>query len=339
MQMAWKEMMKYKLRYFILGSIVFLIALLTMIISGLANGLSADNASLIQNMPDGTYYMEESAEERNDFSKIPEDVKDELDGGTLFSIQMGEIVDENDQPYSVAFVAADNDDYFPDISEGEIILDESFEEEERFEIGDVFTSEMWDGELIVAGFAEQEKYSHSPVGFIHSNDYQEMYNTEDFQIAYIEGEGEEIDGMQAFDNNEFLNTIPSYSAEQLSLNMITVFLYVISALLFAIFFYMINVQKIATFGILKAIGVKIISLFVMMWVQMLVITVISLILAISLAQAFNVLAPSSMPFDLNQSTILMTSALFILIGFAGATVSGIQIRRVEPMQAINQGGM
>lgn len=339
MQMAWKEMMKYKLRYFILGSIIFLIALLTMIISGLANGLSADNASLIQNMPEGTYYMEESAEERNDFSNIPEAFSSELDEGTLFSIQMGELVDENEQPYSVAFVAADNDYYFPDINEGEIILDHSFQEDDNFEIGDVFTTEMWEGELIVAGFAEQEKYSHSPVGFINSNDYQEMYNTEDFQIAYTEGEGETLEGMQAFDNSEFLNTIPSYSAEQLSLNMITVFLYVISALLFAIFFYMINVQKIATFGILKAIGVKTLSLFVMMWVQMFVITIISLMLAILLSQAFNALAPSSMPFDLNQSTILMTSALFVVIGFAGATISGIQIKRVEPMQAINQGGM
>lgn len=339
MQMAWKEMMKYKLRYFILGSIIFLIALLTMIISGLANGLSADNASLIKNMPDGTFYMEENAEERNDFSHITEDIKDDLDDATLFSIQMGEIVDDSDQPYSVAFVAADNDSYFPDINEGEIILDESFQEEDGFEIGDVFTTEMWDGELEVAGFAEQEKYSHSPAGFINPNNYQEMYDTEDFQVAYTEGDGEAVDDMQQFDNNEFLNTIPSYSAEQLSLNMITVFLYVISALLFAIFFYMINVQKMATFGILKAIGVKTLSLFVMMWVQMFMITIISLIIALLITQIFNVMAPSSMPFDLDQQTMLITSILFIVIGFVGATISGIQIKRVEPMQAINQGGM
>lgn len=47
MKMAWKEMKKYKLRYTILGSIIFLISLLTLSISGLANGLSQDNLSLI----------------------------------------------------------------------------------------------------------------------------------------------------------------------------------------------------------------------------------------------------------------------------------------------------
>src|SRR5699024_4115275 len=126
---------------------------------------------------------------------------------------------------------------------------------------------------------------------------------------------------------------PSYSAEQLSLNMIIVFLYVISGMLFAIFFYMINVQKLGTFGILKAIGVKTFTLFKMMWAQMIIITIISLILAIAVSQLFNVLAPSGMPFHLTMNTALLSSAAFIVIGFIGATLSGIQIKKVEPMQA------
>src|SRR5690625_735288 len=57
--MAWKEIKKSKSRFIILGSIVFLVSLLTLIISGLANGLSQDNASLIKDMPEGTFYMED----------------------------------------------------------------------------------------------------------------------------------------------------------------------------------------------------------------------------------------------------------------------------------------
>lgn len=78
MKMAWKEMKKNKLRYTILGSIVFLISLLTFIISGLANGLSQDNASLIKNLPDGTFYMEEEADETYSFSSLSDQQQQEI---------------------------------------------------------------------------------------------------------------------------------------------------------------------------------------------------------------------------------------------------------------------
>src|SRR5690625_6421637 len=47
-----------------------------------------------------------------------------------------------------------------------------------------------------------------------------------------------------------------------------IFLVVISGMLFGIFFYMMNVQKIGLYGILKAIGMKTSKLFQMMWTQM-----------------------------------------------------------------------
>jgi putative ABC transport system permease protein len=342
MKMAWKEMLKYKARYLILGSIIFLISLLTLIISGLATGLSTDNASLIKNLPEGTFYMEESAEERINFSSFSEDSVEALTSSTeessLFSIQMGELVDTSDQPYAVAFVTSSNDEYFPTANRGEVILDSSFQEE-GFEVGDTLTSDIWGGEFTIKAFRDQEKYSHSPVGFIHPKDYEEMYHDEGYQAAFTAEEGPDIEGMEALDNGGFLDVIPSYSAEQLSLNMITIFLFIISGLLFAIFFYMINVQKLSTFGILKAVGVKTISLFIMMWVQMLVITSISLILAVILSQMFDIFAPNGMPFDLPVDTLLGTVILFIVIGFIGVTISGVQIRKVEPMQAINQGGV
>src|SRR5699024_12859685 len=98
-------------------------------------------------------------------------------------------------------------------------------------------------------------------------------------------------GVQACSTKGFLNTIPSYSAGQLSLSMIVWFLVVISGMLFGIFFYMMNVQKIGLYGILKAIGVKTSYLFRMMWLQMLMITAMALIISIALSLGFSYIAP------------------------------------------------
>lgn len=44
-----------------------------------------------------------------------------------------------------------------------------------------------------------------------------------------------------------------------------------------------------------------------------------------------------MPFHLTLNTTLLFAAIFLIIGFFGATLSGLQIKKVQPLQAIQQG--
>lgn len=342
MNIAWKEIKKSKVKFMILGSIVFLVSFLTFIISGLANGLSQDNAALIKDLPEGQFYMDKDAEETYNLSLIDPNTQEvvlkEQEGAAALSIQMGFLNDEADKQRSVAFVTSTDSELFENVQAGEIILDRSLEDE-GLKVGDTLTNNQFSGEFVVKGFVDQQKYSHAPVAFINMENYKEMYRVKEMQLIFIPGGDETpvIEGLQSFSNSEFLNTIPSYSAEQLSLNMIVWFLVVISGLLFAIFFYMMNVQKIGLYGILKAIGVKTSTLFKMMWTQMFFITVIALALSIVLSQSFNFIAPDGMPFSLTAVTMVQLSIVFLVIGFVGATLSGIQIKKVEPLQAIQQG--
>lgn len=342
MNMGWKEIKKNKARFIILGSIVFLVSFLTLIISGLSNGLSQDNAALIKNLPEGTFYLNEDADETYNLSKIDEDVEEKLveenEDATPMSIQMGFVDDKDDKQLSVAFVTAKDTDLFPDVKEGEVILDESLKDK-GVKVGDIVTNNQLSEDLKVTGFVEQEKFSHSPVAFINPTNYQEMYRMMEMQMVFVPEKNHETEqsGVQAFSTKDFLNTIPSYSAEQLSLNMIVWFLVVISGMLFGIFFYMMNVQKIGLYGILKAIGVKTSALFKMMWTQMIIITIVALVLSIGFTQLFSMVAPDGMPFYLPIVTSLQLAGVFVIIGFIGATLSGLQIKRIQPLQAIQQG--
>ncbi|QED46846.1 ABC transporter permease [Cytobacillus dafuensis] len=342
MNIAWKEMKKNKARFLILGSIVFLVSLLTLIISGLANGLSQDNAALIKDLPDGQFYMTKDSDQTYTLSKIDSNVQDKVlakeKDAAAFSIQMGFVNDSADKQQSVVFVTSTESELFENVKKGEIVLDSSMKDK-GIKVGDVLTNNQYSGEFTVKGFVDQKKFSHAPVAFINMEDYKEMYRTEEMQMLFVPGEDspQTVDGLQAFSKKEFLDTIPSYSAEQMSLNMIVWFLVVISGMLFAIFFYMMNVQKIGLYGILKAIGVKTSALFKMMWTQMLFITVIALSLSIALSQVFNKIAPEGMPFHLTPDTTVKLSIVFLIIGFIGATLSGMQIKKVEPLQAIQQG--
>ncbi|WCH47172.1 ABC transporter permease [Lysinibacillus sp. OF-1] len=341
MNLAWKEIKKNKVRFLILGSIIFLVSFLTFIISGLANGLSQDNAALIKDLPKGQIYMTEDAEGAFNLSRIDSDLQQEVMGkekeAVAFSIQMGFLNDQDDKQQSVAFVTSTESRLFQNVHQGEVLLDSSLQDK-GIKVGDTLKNNQYNGVFIVKGFVEQKKYSHAPVAYISEEAYHEMYRVKDKQLIYVpNSEPKEFKGLQAYNNKEFLNTIPSYSAEQLSLNMIIWFLVVISGMLFAIFFYMMNVQKIGLYGILKAIGLKTSKLFKMIWTQMAIITMISLVISISLSQLFNVVAPKGMPFTLAIGTITQLSIVFLIIGFIGATLSGLQIKKIEPLQAIQQG--
>ncbi|AOM84428.1 FtsX-like permease family protein [Salisediminibacterium beveridgei] len=341
MRIAFKEIRKSKMKFTILGSIIFLISFLTFMIAGLANGLSYDNASLIKDMPEGVFYLDEAADENVNMSEIDPDTQENVfrvfDEAMVMSIQNGALHDAEDVRHNVVFVAAFDTGLFGEVESGEIFVDQSMREE--INTGDTLTAGSLRGDLTVKGFLDHQKYNHAPVALISPDDYQDMFQTEKMQLVFIPGgEGTVISGLDAFSNDAFLNTIPSYSAEQLSLNMIVWFLVGISGMLFAIFFYMMNVQKIGLYGILKAIGVKTSSLFLMMWVQMLTITIGALLLSGGLSQLFQV-AVTELPFELTLEVTLQLSLIFLVIGFLGATVSGIQIKKIEPLQAIQQGEM
>jgi putative ABC transport system permease protein len=344
MNLAFKEIKKNKVRFLILGSIVFLVSLLTFIISGLANGLSQDNASLIKDLPEGQFYMTSEAEETYNLSRIDSSLQEKLvnnyKDATALSIQMGFLNDRNGKQQSVVFVTSTESNVFNDVKDGEILLDRSMEDK-GIKVGDILTNPQFSGGFIVKGFVDQTKFSHAAVAFINIEDYKEIYKVSEMQLVFIPNENspQEITGLQSFSKQELLKTIPSYNAEQMTLNMIVWFLVVISGMLFAIFFYMMNVQKIGLYGILKAIGLKTKRLFTMMWTQMIFITITSLTLSIAISQGFNTIAPEGMPFSLTIETTLILSGVFLVIGFIGSTIASLQIKKIEPLQAIQQGEM
>lgn len=342
MNLAWKEMRKNKIRFLIFSSIVFLISFLTFIISGLANGLSQDNAALIKDLPKGHFYMAEDADESYNLSRIESSIQEKLltdqKKAVALSFQMGFVHDKSDKPLSVAFVTSTKSSHFKDVQPGEIILDRSMENKGIKE-GDSLTVPSTSRDFTVKGFVDQKKFSHAPVAFINMDVYKLMHRVEEMQLIFIPGieKVEEIAGLETFTKKEFLQTIPSYNAEQMSLTMIVWFLVVISGMLFAIFFYMMNVQKIGLYGILKALGLKTSALFKMMWTQMLFITAMALCLAAAMSQGFQLVAPEGMPFHLTLQTTMQLSFVFLLIGFIGASISGIQIKKSQALQAIQQG--
>jgi putative ABC transport system permease protein len=191
MNMAWKEIKKNKVRFLILGSIVFLVSILTFIISGLANGLSQDNAALIKDLPDGQFYMTEDANQTINLSRIEtrviNNILNKQKDAVAFSIQMGFLNVLDDKQQSVAFVASTDSKLFTKVNKGEIVLDSSMGDK-GIKVGDTLTNNQFSGKFKVKDFVDQKKFSHAPVAYINRADFKEIYRVDSMQLVFISGE-------------------------------------------------------------------------------------------------------------------------------------------------------
>lgn len=168
MNLAWKEIKKNQVRLLILGSIIFLVSLLTFMISGLANALSQDNAALIMDLPEGQFTMQADADANDmyNLSKIDSAVQNNLlskeKDAVAFSIQLVFLQNEEDQQQSIAFVTSTESILFEQVKHGELILDSSLQEK-GIQVGEPLTNNQLDGSFIVKGFVDQKTFTHAPV--------------------------------------------------------------------------------------------------------------------------------------------------------------------------------
>ncbi|MGQ8871192.1 ABC transporter permease [Paenibacillus sp. TSA_86.1] len=136
--------------------------------------------------------------------------------------------------------------------------------------------------------------------------------------------------------SDAVSAIPGYKEEQGSLLMMIAFLYVISAFVLAVFFYVITIQKTSQFGILKAIGTRNGYLAGSVSLQVLLLSVGSLVISVLLVRLFESVLPASMPFQLGVPTLALTCALFILMSMAGSLFSVWKVTKIDALDAIGR---
>ncbi|TFJ92382.1 ABC transporter permease [Lentibacillus salicampi] len=349
MFLAIRELLHAKFRYILIGFIMVLITVLILMISGLAKGLSADNASSIQNLNADNLVIESGVEQELTKSFLPESAVREtaqaesVNEAVPLVIRMSSAsVTGSEQQHDVAIFGTDLQGMLtPDVIEGtkpvdsnEVIADVSLQKE-GIAIGDTIAFRGHDGEYTVTGFAENQRYSHTPVI------YMSMAGEKINAVAIQTAEGERNGGLEPtydiLSKKEVLQGIPSYSQEQASLNMMIIFLFVIAAFVLAIFFYVITMQKKAQFGVLRALGSQTSYIINNLLFQVVIISIVCIAIAIGMTYGIKMLLPDDMPFVMTAGNTVQTSVLLLAVSLIGSLISLFQVVKVDPVEAIEGG--
>ncbi|WP_059105028.1 ABC transporter permease [Shouchella shacheensis] len=360
MFLAMRELLYSKLRYIMVALIIFLLSFLVLFVSGLAQGLAYDNASAILNMDDNAEYfvMDEEAEMQLTRSLVDAEdqqvIHNHVDQAERLGIHQGTIQDAEEAQTDVAKFYLDRESaLFPDVTEGEnpsqqreVLADESLKEE-GFRVGDEFLEDTTEEIFTITGFTSNQKYSHTPVIYVTEEDWLEMSGGDEWLASalVLPDIGEEtasalnsqLTDAEVVTIQDSLSGIPGYSEEQGSLWMMIVFLFIISAFVLAAFFYVITIQKLTQFGILKAIGSNVSELATTILVQVGMISVVSVTMGIGATFLVAALLPADMPFMLPFHLVASLAAMFIVVAILGSLLSLYKVKKVDALEAI--GGM
>ncbi len=368
MFLALREIRHARLRTLLIVSVIALVAWLVFLLSGLANGLASDNGASLEKMDAAGLVFEQDVRLFLHRSILPMSMVDEVaqvDGVTAatpighLTVTMVDASGANRIDATVlgiepgSFLAPDVDSGVPliDAPAGGVVVDDEFKDH-GVNIGDTITVTPSGQTYTVAGFTSGEKYNHLPVVFMPIGEWQSLKFatpeeagglTDPISAVVVQGDDGVLDAIataipsvEPATRQAVIEALPGYSSEMATVSTILVFLFVIAALVMAVFFYVITLQKTSLFGVLKAIGASTRSLAIDLVGQVAVLTLIGAAIGALLANVVSALIPANVPFSLSNDLVIVYALVLLAVAVLGSLLSAWRIARIDPLLAIGR---
>lgn len=348
MFLAWNEIRRKKLKFGLIIGVLTMISYLLFLLSGLANGLINMNKEGIDKWQADAIVLNKDANQtvqQSVFNK--KDIENKYKKQATLK-QTGEIVSNGHQKDNVLVFGVEKSSFLvPSLIEGhkatkdnEVLADETLKNK-GFKIGDTLSLSQSDEKLHIVGFTESAKYNASPVIF-----------TNDATIAKINPRltGDKINavvvrdtnwkdkklnqGLEAVSINDFIENLPGYKPQNLTLNFMISFLFVISATVIGIFLYVMTLQKTSLFGILKAQGFTNGYLANVVISQTLILALFGTAFGLLLTGVTGAFLPDAVPVKFDVLTLLVFAIVLMIVSVLGSLFSILTIRKIDPLKAI-----
>ncbi|HII1575759.1 TPA: ABC transporter permease [Staphylococcus aureus] len=348
MFLAWNEIRRNKLKFGLIIGVLTMISYLLFLLSGLANGLINMNKEGIDKWQADAIVLNKDANQtvqQSVFNK--KDIENKYKKQATLK-QTGEIVSNGHQKDNVLVFGVEKSSFLvPSLIEGhkatkdnEVLADETLKNK-GFKIGDTLSLSQSDEKLHIVGFTESAKYNASSVIF-----------TNDATIAKINPRltGDKINAvvvrdtnwkdkklnqeLEAVSINDFIENLPGYKPQNLTLNFMISFLFVISATVIGIFLYVMTLQKTSLFGILKAQGFTNSYLANVVISQTVILALFGTAFGLLLTGVTGAFLPDAVPVKFDVLTLLVFAIVLMIVSVLGSLFSILTIRKIDPLKAI-----
>ena len=355
-----------------MGSVVALIAILMVLLSGLSVGLVNDGVSGLQRMKTTSFAFQEnigkdSAFSRSIIDRDSVDVWAEQDGveeAAPFGNALINGKTDRGVDIDLALFGIELDSFLaPEVAEGsalsgapdEVVISATAAED-GVGGGDVITVEQTGAQLRVVGImADQHTFSHVDIAYLPLETWQEIragvrqgdqvpdrvYD----EITAVAVLGQDVDleagdkaaGTTSMTTEESFGASPGYTAETSTLRLIQGFLYAISALVVGAFFTVLTIQRKQEISVMRAMGASTKYLLRDSLVQSVILLIVSAGVGVGVGLLMGAsISSTAMPFALEAGPIAVATGTLLALGVIGAAVAVVRIVRVDPLTALGE---
>ncbi|GAA1366324.1 ABC transporter permease [Streptomyces beijiangensis] len=345
MFVAWRDLRFARGRFALMGAVIVLITLLVGLLSGLTAGLAKDNTSAVTGLSASADHLA--------FAAPPSGQSASFAGSQLAPRAWHEWAGRpgvrSAEPIAISTLNAASGDRTAAVTEFAVrdgsgpapeppgpegvVLSTGAAKDLGAAAGD--TVELSGRRLEVTAVVGEDSYSHTPVVWTALADGRSATVV---ALATDDGAdlaaGDRAAGTRTLSLDGSLAALPSYQAENGSLQLMRGFLFAISALVIGAFFTVWTIQRSGDIAVLKALGASTPYLLRDALGQAVLMLTAGTLLGTGLAAGVGALVPADVPFVLDPLTALAPAAVLVGLGAVGAGLSVRRITAVDPLTAL-----
>lgn len=354
MYLGLKEMWHEKLRYSLLSGVLLLIALVVFMLAGLANGLSNGNRQAVDQWHATTVYLNKNANQTLSASQLTLADKKHIDGNTVAPLSnlSGTLRTSTNhlKTTASAFGTSRNSFLMPTVISGHKIngknqlLISATLKDKGYHIGQKVRIGTTKRTVKIVGTYTSSTYSIAPTVY---TDMSTLNRLKDSPIttgkqqpinAFVTKKSQfktaHHGNLQRLSIATFIENLPGYSAEQLTLNTMIYFLFVIALAVIGIFMFVLTLQKQALFGVLKVQGIGTSHIIAALLSQSIVMALIGIGLGLAITVGLAQVMPAGLPFVINWQAFGIYSLALLGAAVVGALLSWRTVAKIDPVVAI-----
>jgi len=353
MFLALNEIKKNKLRFTLIIGVLMLVSYLVFFLSGLAAGLENMNRESVDKWKATDIVLTEESDKSMYQSSLTTDDVDGIEAEEIAVIgQINVVVGNGDEKTNVSVFGINKDEFImPNVTEGDVFSEENEViasdalKDGGFKVGDELRLSSSDEVLKIVGFTDKARFNAAPVLYgdletFHRVKYGDAAeeNKESINGIVVRADGSTTitknDSLESIEIETFIRSLPGYTEQNLTLNFMIYFLFAISAVIVAIFLYVLTVQKISMFGIMKAQGISNSYLSRSVIAQTFILAAVGVVVGFVLTLITGAFLPSAVPVSFDLVTMLIYGIVLIAVAILGAVFSVLTIVRIDPLKAI-----
>ncbi len=357
--LALRDIRFAKGRFALMGSVVALISLLLVLLSGLTAGLGNQNTGAVAGLQDhginsvafGAPGNTEAKASYTESVVTAGQLRDwrnteGVQGAEPLGITQTRAVAQSTANVAVFGVEPGSALAPQSVDDGGVILGASTAQDLGVEVGG--TVALGGRTLTVSAVTEDSWYSHTPVAWASLETWQQVAHTDDASlpeapVATVIVSTAASDAAEAAnasartvstDVRGSFNALGSYRSENGSLLLMQAFLYGISALVIVAFLTVWTVQRTRDIAVLKALGGSSSYLLRDALAQAAIVLVSGALLGGLAGVGIGAVAAQLAPFSVTAATTVLPVLGIVLLGLAGAALAVRSVTKVDPLTAL-----